>query len=865
MFLRWVLFLCFVTAPLIAQTPLSSIKNNNTAACAGTAQSYCAEAFATGASGGWSNLLTLANGNTIQTQPHNPSVTGDWNLSKGRGGPGDLHRLLYNNATTKIVADAQNWFCKTGSLTTSFRGSTQQAFRTCGGHKAVGYDSNDPALQTERVKDMWDRGIDVVALDWPGSTTTCPQTYPTNASTNYDPGTFTLGCNSITTTVQGAMDKFKVAQANYGALDFYVQYDQFGYSNVCKNTLGAGVNNYYQPKCVVNKLERDINVAVSQGYLMRNAPYATFNSKPIFAVFKDGGGLYSQCGSGTSTCYGQNNTPCVSQAACYDLVWSQLRGLLRAGTVFGLDGTGHDNFYLIFQDQGGCQNIASSDGCYAWVKAKSFYSTSQTGSSDGNVTNATQQYSPSTGTCPVPTTDFSGTAKCNLRFFYGALQNPTTRIMPNGSTQLVMGGAYKGFDDYVAGWSLNRVLHQNKGQTWISVWKEMTATSTSNSTTYSEANGFFNGSTAAKQLPFIMISTWDDYEEGTEFETGIQNGMTVSAQLTGNNLTWTVTGSEAGVDHYTIWKSTDGLTGQQVTQLSGQESILPSSPKTIDLSSYGFTNALSFYVQAVGKPSLTNSLSAKLDYLQSYIAMADWPGLGWGCGYIPDYVGNIGSPDGDCSVTPTTVSMTSPGGDGTAVKLDFPSTGTTGYSPYAAANGFPGWSFFDSLKFEYEVWVNLSDPNQDVKLGFQADVAGPSTASGGPKILRLVHRCNFSGNGAHWLLDVGTSNSTAVTCPTFAPNSWHKLVFYGEVFDCAQQVPQNPNCDPIYGTTWRRYTGVSVDGATKQSWLLELPGIDHSNDSRPKDLHAIVILYGNGTHAPYSVYIDQIKVYYDLP
>jgi len=78
-------------------------------------------------------------------------------------------------------------------------------------------------------------------------------------------------------------------------------------------------------------------------------------------------------------------------------------------------------------------------------------------------------------------------------------------------------------------------IDQQCGQTWL--------------TTFAEAGRFYS---AYHQLPALIIPTWNDYEEGTEIETGIDNCVNVKASIKDEKLTWTITGSENTIDHYTI-------------------------------------------------------------------------------------------------------------------------------------------------------------------------------------------------------------------------------------------------------------------------------------------------------------------------
>ncbi len=79
------------------------------------------------------------------------------------------------------------------------------------------------------------------------------------------------------------------------------------------------------------------------------------------------------------------------------------------------------------------------------------------------------------------------------------------RTMANKySDKIIVGGAWARFDDSKASWSLNRHIAARCGKTFrdtLTYWKL-----------------FF----PAKQvIPFIMIETWNDYEEGSAIERGI--------------------------------------------------------------------------------------------------------------------------------------------------------------------------------------------------------------------------------------------------------------------------------------------------------------------------------------------------------
>ena len=157
--------------------------------------------------------------------------------------------------------------------------------------------------------------------------------------------------------------------------------------------------------------------------------------------------------------------------------------------------------------------------------------------------------------------------------------------MPLESEQTV-GATYKGFNDTLASWGSNRIMGQQCGQTWLQ--------------TFSEINSLYN---SGKQLAALQLVTWNDYEEATEIESGINNCLSVTASASGNSLQWSVNGDESTVDHYVTYISADG---QNLMSLG--EAYAGSG--SANLCSYSVPNGnYVLYVQAVGKPSIANQMS----------------------------------------------------------------------------------------------------------------------------------------------------------------------------------------------------------------------------------------------------------------
>lgn len=157
---------------------------------------------------------------------------------------------------------------------------------------------------------------------------------------------------------------------------------------------------------------------------------------------------------------------------------------------------------------------------------------------------------------------------------------------------VVVGSGYKGFNDTLSGWGQRRVLNQNCGRTWLATLDEIGK--------YYASNPGLSG---------VQLVTWNDYEEGTEIESGIDNCVSVSARAAGNSVTWKISGDENTVDHYTVWSSSDGQTFNHVADVKA-------GTHAADLSSAGIRpgSGVKVYVQAVGKPSMTNHLSAPVSF-----------------------------------------------------------------------------------------------------------------------------------------------------------------------------------------------------------------------------------------------------------
>jgi PKD repeat protein len=306
------------------------------------------------------------------------------------------------------------------------------------------------------------------------------------------------------------------------------------------------------------------NTQVNQAslYLMQSAQAA--GSSFSFAIMEDVGAL-SSCAN-TSGC--NLNTQVISDLTYINSTFAVSPNYMRVGGrpaifFFGLEKYTLDwnairagvpgNPLFIFRNAGAFTKTQSNGG-FGWVS--------------------------------INTTNANDIGISYLDYFYStALKYPA---------QQTYGTAYKGFNDTLALWTANRIMNQNCGQTWLS--------------TFAELSKYYS---ASNELANFQVATWNDYEEGTEIESGIDNCVTVSGGMSGTVVNWGITGQENTIDHYTVFISTDGQNLMPVADV-------PAGTHSLDLSGYGFGAAnYTLYVKAVGKPSLTNKMSGPITWLMT--------------------------------------------------------------------------------------------------------------------------------------------------------------------------------------------------------------------------------------------------------
>jgi PKD repeat protein len=228
------------------------------------------------------------------------------------------------------------------------------------------------------------------------------------------------------------------------------------------------------------------------------------------------------------------------------------------------------------------------------------------------------------------------------------------------------GSGYKGFNDTLALWGTNRIIDQQCGQTWLQ--------------TVAEAGKYYS---SVKQMLGIQLVTWNDYEEGSEIESGIDNCVTVSASVAGTVASWTITGQMNTVDHFTVFASQDGANLMWLADV-------PTTTSSLDLASFSL-NAGNYivFVKAVGKATLTNKMSGGV---QLTIANQP-PTAALGITNSVTKSALTGSVTAPASITASTAGSTDPDGTIVASTINFgdgsaPASGSSASHTYSAAGTY---------------------------------------------------------------------------------------------------------------------------------------------------------------------------------
>jgi len=131
--------------------------------------------------------------------------------------------------------------------------------------------------------------------------------------------------------------------------------------------------------------------------------------------------------------------------------------------------------------------------------------------------------------------------------------------------------------------------------------------------TANEISKYFGGTNP--QIPYVQVITWNDYEEGTATEEGIDNCYTVSSTISGNILSWSLVASDSTyaststVHHFTVYFA-DASDNLYVAATN-----LAVNTNSLDLSSIVPPGTWTMYVEMVGQPLVINRMSNGVSYI----------------------------------------------------------------------------------------------------------------------------------------------------------------------------------------------------------------------------------------------------------
>lgn len=319
----------------------------------------------------------------------------------------------------------------------------------------------------------------------------------------------------------------------------------------------SGLSETATVTCIESALESDMD------YVNNN--YAGGSAHPG-VYWKDGGqyviGFFGGCGSFSAlSCPNDWNT-----------IWNAVQNYVNTKSY---------NFKFIFQF-GSFSSPSITAGEYAWPQPAS---------------NFTQQPQQQFWWCDPTGITCNGHSNGYLdNFYYQGSQNPG---------KLTIGLLYAGFDDSNASWGKDRVIAQQCGHVLLDTANEVTA------------GGYWGKS---NQIPYMMLATWNDYEEGTELESGMDNCYTaVNLSLSGSVISWSLTvaqGQEAyaavdTIHHYALWTEPPGGTDLKLRKQ------IPRDASSWDLSTLVLpSGTYDVYIEMVGQPAVQNRISNSATYTQ---------------------------------------------------------------------------------------------------------------------------------------------------------------------------------------------------------------------------------------------------------
>jgi hypothetical protein len=562
--------------------------SNNTSGCASTSASYVLPSGVTNPCTHSGTLSTFPGANDDLTAGVDRNTSPNTvifdlapsNLSdKSHDGP-DIHTIV-NGGASKVFANIVLWHGGAGNngtwdyVSKADSSGTQRSIQNSfNGHLLNSYANNDLNQVKTQIAFMQRLNIDGIVANPPGP---LPDTFTGESQKNKD--------------VNAALIKWQSEAGNTSSFLYSVMTDQVMWNQNCSGGQDSSGNWLITPACVEKIMICSLDymntstsntftcasdsTTYSGGGFFADSHYWKVSdgtvSHPVMSYFVDESKYFNNCSGGCAV-YDDNlnDKTCTTSAQCWDDIFG---GIKHHITGFSI------RPYIIHRDGFSKHStLGPSDGSFRWFNA----STDQTVEDISNFTGDSCAYTCWLGNAATALT--SGTPQVAL----GVALAKVDHAQSHFSTQSAIFGTTAD----------HKIMDARCGKTWLD---------------YLQAPHSANMGTTHPALNAIEIATWDDYDEGTEMETGVDNCVSsFSASLSGTTLSWTISfsspGDESTIDHYAIFYSTDGTTGANITELADV------AVNNTGSYSYSLPNTLPsttvLYVKAVGKAMVTNHMTA---------------------------------------------------------------------------------------------------------------------------------------------------------------------------------------------------------------------------------------------------------------
>lgn len=490
----------------------------------------------------------------------------------------DIHTLLYSGNQTLVLAGYQPWFkvCHfNGPFQTNYPLPSNSSFpaggyQTCNGTAEIGYDNGDQTYIAQ-LTDLSSRGFNGVIIDWYGQ-----------GNTHND---------SVTKSMASWSDHNYCTGIQQCSMYWALMEDQGSWNSACPPNATTD-----QTNCIITHLNADfdymnltyfnpngdtgLNGAPTHGYLKLAA---TGPSSNPWQVSSSGRPLVFLFIPQSAWVYPQGSPNAGQPNANWTTIWDSVRSHV---VTFGANEP-----YLIFENGNSFSHtlFPQADGGFAWIS---------------HWTNDTTHCTFTTASDPE--------GLCLLYHFYQSAAT-ATESWSSTTPMIDVGAAWKGFDNTYAGWrefissnaTVASIIPARCGQTWLD--------------TFARANAAFS---TTKQLPVLQVATWNDYDEGHEIETGIENCWSVGASIQSGSsiVNWSL--DVASVQTNAALNATVNTVDHfEVTTIDSNNVIksasVPSNIRSLDLATLNLASgSYRVIVYEVSKPSIRNQASAVITYVK---------------------------------------------------------------------------------------------------------------------------------------------------------------------------------------------------------------------------------------------------------